>query len=160
MCAGRRHQIIDRGEILLGLKFSGIAPRRQAFGWSRGKCPAILAVAATLGAANSLYAVIDGRRRELATLRALGFRAGPIVASVLTESILLALPGALLSTGLAWLLFNGLAASPFGFAFHMAVTVPVTALGICWSLAMGLLGGLFPAVKSVCVPVTAGLQTV
>jgi putative ABC transport system permease protein len=120
----------------------------------------ILAVAATLGAANSLYAVIDGRRRELATLRALGFRAGPIVASVLTESILLALPGALLGTGLAWLLFNGLAASPFGFTFHMAVTVPVATLGICWSLAMGLLGGLLPAVKAACVPVTVGLRAV
>ena len=38
----------------------------------------IMAVAATLGAANSLYAMVDGRRRELATLRAIGFRAGPV----------------------------------------------------------------------------------
>jgi ABC-type antimicrobial peptide transport system permease subunit len=55
----------------------------------------IMAIAATLGAVNSLYAIVDSRRRELATLRAIGFGSGPIVASVLYEATLLALPGAL-----------------------------------------------------------------
>ncbi|MFX9058059.1 ABC transporter permease, partial [Acinetobacter baumannii] len=52
----------------------------------------IMAAAATLGAANSLYAVVDQRRRDIATLRALGFRSSPIVAAILTESTLLAVP--------------------------------------------------------------------
>ena len=120
----------------------------------------IVAVAATLGAANSLYAVIDGRRKELATLRAIGFRATPVVASILTESILLALPGALLGTGLAWLLFNGFAASPLGFTLHMAVTAPVAALGISWSLAMGVFGGLLPALQAARVPITVAMRDV
>jgi len=120
----------------------------------------IMAVAATLGAANSLYAVVDGRRRELATLRALGFRGGPVAASILTESILLAIPGALLGVGLAWLLFNGLTASPFGFTFHLAVTATVSIIGICWALAMGLLGGVLPAVRAVNVPVTVALRAI
>ncbi len=59
----------------------------------------IMALAATVGAANSLYAIVDGRRRELATLRALGFDSVAIVASMLLESIVLALPGALLGAG-------------------------------------------------------------
>src|ERR1700749_828560 len=67
----------------------------------------ILAVAATIGAANSLYAIVDSRRRELATLRAVGFNGAPIVASIVVESILLALPGALIGAVVAWLLFNG-----------------------------------------------------
>jgi len=86
-----------------------------------------MAVAATLGAANSLYAVVDGRRRELATLRALGFRGFTIIASMMTEAILVSLPGALLGVGLAWLLFNGLTASPFGVTFQLAVTAALRA---------------------------------
>src|SRR5579863_7860080 len=61
----------------------------------------IMALAATLGAANSLYAIVDSRRRELATLRAIGFGTAPVVASILAESILWALPGALLGCALA-----------------------------------------------------------
>jgi putative ABC transport system permease protein len=118
----------------------------------------VMAVAATLGAANSLYAVVDGRRRELATLRALGFRAFPIIASMMTEAILLSLPGALLGVGLAWLLFNGLPASPFGLSFQLAVTAPIAAVGICWALVMGLLGGVLPALRAARVPVTAALR--
>jgi len=121
---------------------------------------AIMAIAATLGAANSLYAVVDGRRRELATLRALGFRGGAVVASVLTESILLAVPGALLGAGLAWVLFNGLTASPFGFTFHLAVTAPIAIVGIIWALVMGLIGGFLPAIRAARVPVTVALRAI
>jgi putative ABC transport system permease protein len=120
----------------------------------------IMAVAATLGAANSLYAVVDGRRRELATLRALGFGAVPVVASILTESILLAVPGALLGAALAWVLFNGFTASPFGFTIHLAVTASVATIGVFWALAMGLLGGLVPAFRAARVPVTVALRAI
>jgi putative ABC transport system permease protein len=119
---------------------------------------AIMAVAATIGAANSLYAIVDGRRRELATLCALGFTPGPIITSILAESILLALPGALLGVGLAWLLFNGFTASPFGFSFQLAVTAPIAALGTAWALGIGILAGLLPALKAARLPVTTALR--
>ncbi|WP_116809994.1 ABC transporter permease [Steroidobacter cummioxidans] len=119
---------------------------------------AIMAVAATIGAANSLYAIVDSRRRELATLCALGFTPGPIITSILAESILLALPGAFIGVGLAWLLFNGFTASPFGFSFQLAVTAPIAGLGIAWALGMGLVGGLLPALKAARMPVTTALR--
>jgi putative ABC transport system permease protein len=118
----------------------------------------ILAIAATIGAANSLYAVVDSRRRELATLRAVGFGGAPVVASTLSEAVLLAIPGALIGAGLAWLLFDGRAASPFGFQFHLAVTAPLALAGIVWALVMGVIGGLAPAVRAVRVPVTVALR--
>jgi putative ABC transport system permease protein len=121
---------------------------------------AIMAVAATFGAANSLYAIVDGRRRELATLGALGFTPGPIITSILAESILLAFPGALIGVGLAWLFFNGFTASPLGFSFHLAVTLPIAALGVAWALAMGIVGGLLPALKAARVPVTTALRAI
>src|SRR6266404_3044615 len=80
---------------------------------------AILAVAATIGAANSLYAVVDSRRLELATLRAIGFQSWLVAAAMLTEAMVWALPGALIGAALAWLFFNGRAASTFGFQFHL-----------------------------------------
>jgi putative ABC transport system permease protein len=119
---------------------------------------AIMAVAATIGAANSLYAIVDSRRRELATLCALGFTPGPIVTSILAESAALALPGAFIGVGLAWLLFNGFTASPFGFSFQLAVTPSIAALGIAWALGMGLVGGLLPALKAAHLPVTTALR--
>jgi putative ABC transport system permease protein len=118
----------------------------------------ILAVAATIGAANSLYALVDARQRELATLRAVGFRSGPVMASMLSEAILLAIPGALIGTGLAWLFFSGLAASPFGFGLHLVVTPRIAALGTGWALCMGVIGGLLPAVRAARVPVTVALR--
>jgi putative ABC transport system permease protein len=118
----------------------------------------IMAIGATLGAVNSLYAIVDSRRRELATLRAIGFGSAAIVVSTLFESILLALPGALLGGILAWALFNGLSASPFGYSFQLAVTPSLAVLGIVWALGMGLVGGLLPALRAARVPVTTVLR--
>jgi putative ABC transport system permease protein len=120
----------------------------------------IMALGATLGAVNALYAVVDSRRRELATVRALGFGPGPIVASILVESIVLAVPGALLGSALAWLLFNGLAASPLGYSLRLAVTPSLIVLGILWALGMGVLGGVLPAVRAAQMPVTTALRAI
>jgi putative ABC transport system permease protein len=61
---------------------------------------------------------------------------------------------------LAWCLFNGLAASPFGYSIQLAVTQPLALLGILWALVMGLLGGLLPAVRAARVPVTTALRAI
>ena len=119
---------------------------------------AIMAIGGTLGAINSLYAIVDSRRRELATLRAIGFRPGTIVAATLCESMLLAVPGALLGAALAWVLFNGLSASPFGYSFRLEVTPALALLGVIWALIMGLIGGILPALRAARVPVTTALR--
>jgi putative ABC transport system permease protein len=80
------------------------------------------------------------------------------VASIIAESILLALPGALLGAGLAWLFFNGLSASPFGFSFQLAVTPFLALLGVAWALGMGAVGGFLPALRAARVPVTTALR--
>jgi putative ABC transport system permease protein len=118
----------------------------------------IMALAATIGAANSLYAIVDGRRRELAILRAVGFNSSPIIASVVSESILLALPGAFLGALVAWLLFNGMLASPLGASFHMAVTPSLALLGLGWALCIGVIAGLLPALRAARVPVSAAMR--
>jgi putative ABC transport system permease protein len=120
----------------------------------------IMAIGGTLGAVNSLYAIVDSRRRELATLRAIGFRPGTIVASTLCESMLLALPGALIGAALAWVFFSGLSASPFGYSFQLDVTPALVLTGVIWALVMGFIGGILPAVRAARVSVTAALRAV
>lgn len=118
----------------------------------------IMAIGATFGAVNSLYSIVDARRRELATLRAIGFGSTAIVAATLVESTLLALPGALLGAAAAWLLFHGMAVSPFGFSFRLDVTPRLAEIGIAWALLMGFVGGLLPALRAARVPVTTALR--
>jgi len=118
----------------------------------------IMAAGATLGAMNSLYAIVDARRQEFATLRSLGFGGAAIASSIVCESMLLAVPGALLGAALAWLFFNGLSASPFGFSFQLVVTPPLALLGIVWALGMGLLGGILPSIRAARVPLTTALR--
>lgn len=120
----------------------------------------VMGFGATLGSINSLFAIVDSRRRETATLRAMGFGSRAVVAAVLAESLVLSLPGAFLGAALATVLFNGLAASPFGVTFNLAVTPSVVALGIAWSLAMGAIGGVLPAWRASRVPVTEALRAI
>jgi putative ABC transport system permease protein len=93
-------------------------------------------------------------------LRAIGFKSGPVILAVLLESMLLSLPGAVLGSVLAWWLFNGLAASPLGYSFQLSVTFSLAVLGIEWALAMGLLGGLLPALRAARMPVVTALRAI
>lgn len=123
----------------------------------------IMAIGALFGALNTMYAAVSTRAREIATLRALGFGGGAIVASVLLEALLLAVLGGVLGGGLAWLLFNGYTVSTLGanfsqVAFDFRVTGELLAQGIAWSLAIGFIGGLLPAWRAARQPVTTALR--
>ncbi len=118
----------------------------------------VMASGAVFGALNSLYASVDSRRRELATLRAIGFSGGPILVSVLIEGMALALPGALIGSAIAWALFNGNVVSPAGLIFRLTVTPHVVWVAIVWALVIGLIGASLPALRAVRVPVATALR--
>ena len=118
----------------------------------------IMAVGAACGALTTLYAAVDARRREIATLRAIGFSGGAVAASVLIEALLLAIPGVLIGLGLAALAFNGHGIETAGVAFKATVTPSVAAAGVIVALAIGLVGGLPPAIRSASLPVAEALQ--
>ncbi len=119
---------------------------------------AIMALGATLGAVNALYSIVDARRRELATLRAIGFSSAAVVLTTLVEASLLALPGALLGAALAWLFCHDMTVSPFGYSFQLSVTPRLAAIGIGWALVMGFVGGLLAAERAARVPITTALR--
>ena len=124
---------------------------------------AIMAFGALFGALNTMYSAVSTRTAEIGTLRAIGFGAAPVIASVMAEAMLLSLAGGLLGAGIAWLLFNGYSVSTLGsnftqIAFNFAVTPALVAQGLAWALGIGFVGGLFPAVRAARLPVTAALR--
>lgn len=123
----------------------------------------IMAIGAVFGALNSMYAAVASRTREIATLRAVGFRATPVVVSVMLETMLLALLGGVLGAAVAWVLFDNYTASTLGanftqIVFAFQVSPELLWRGLKWALAMGLLGGLFPALRAARMSVTEGLR--
>src|SRR5690242_11606436 len=97
---------------------------------------AVMGSGAIFGALNSLYGSVDARRRELATLRAIGFNGGPIILSVLLEGMVLALPGAFLGAAIAWALFNGNVVDVAGLIFKLTVTPHLLAVSIVWAIVI------------------------
>ncbi|MFA6229668.1 MAG: ABC transporter permease [Rhodanobacter sp.] len=123
----------------------------------------IMAIGAVFGALNTMFAAIAARSREIATLRAIGFRGVPVVVSVLLETMLLALLGGVLGGMVTWLVFNGYTASTLGsnfsqVVFQFKVSPELLWTGIKWAMAIGFIGGLFPAVRAARLPVSAALR--
>jgi putative ABC transport system permease protein len=118
----------------------------------------VMAVGAVFGAINTMYSAVDARARQIATLRAIGFGGTAVVISVMVESLLLAIPGALLGVAIAWLLFNGRAISSLGLTFPLAVTPGLLGLAVVWALAIGLIGGLAPSIRAARLPVATALR--
>jgi len=123
----------------------------------------IMAIGAVFGALNTMYAAVAGRAREIATMRALGFRGLPVVVAVMLETMLLALAGGVLGAAIAWAVFNGYTVSTLGsnfsqVVFQFRVAPPLLWSGLKWALGIGLIGGLFPALRAARLPVTEALR--
>lgn len=124
----------------------------------------IMAVGAVFAALNTMYTAVSSRTVEIATLRALGFGSLPVVVSVMIEALLLALVGGCGGGLIVYLLFDGYTASTLNSSsfsqvvFDFAVTPQLLQMGISWALALGLVGGLFPALRAARLPITTALR--
>jgi putative ABC transport system permease protein len=124
----------------------------------------LMAIGATFGALNTMYTAVSARTREIATLRAIGFKAAPVVTSVLIESLCLAMAGGLIGSGAAYLAFDGLQTATMNWssfsqvAFAFAVTPALLLMGTIYASVIGLIGGLFPAIRAACMPVADALR--
>jgi putative ABC transport system permease protein len=113
----------------------------------------IMAVGAVFGAANTMYAAIGARTREIATLLVLGFGPGSVLVSFVVESVIIAVIGGLVGCVFA-LPMNGITSSTTNFqsfsemAFQFRITPQILAQGVIFSAILGLVGGFFPALKA------------
>ena len=127
----------------------------------------IMAIGAVFSALNTMYSAVSARLREIATLRAIGFGATAMVVSVLAEALLLACLGGVIGAAVAWLFFNGntvnsSAGGPAAgqLVFDLTVSPGLIAVGIVWACAIGLVGGLFPAIRAARLPVATALRAI
>jgi len=123
----------------------------------------VMGVGAIFGALNTMYSAVAERSREIATMRALGFGVGSVVASFVVEALCLALVGGLLGC-IAVLPLNGLTTGTMNWqtfshlAFAFSVTPPLLLAGLAFALLMGLIGGVPPALRAARQPVAAALR--
>jgi len=123
----------------------------------------VMAFGAVFGALNTMYSAVADRGREIATMRALGFGGPSVVFSFLIEALLISFVGGVLGC-LAVLRLNGLTTSTINFqtfsnlAFAFKITPDLLLMGIGFALAMGVFGGIFPAIRAARLPVATALR--
>jgi putative ABC transport system permease protein len=122
-----------------------------------------MAFGALAGALNTMYSSVAARSRDIATLRAIGYGGFSTFVGTLVEAMALATIGGVLGAAFAYLFFDGLTASTMGgnftqvvFSFHLTPKLIVE--GVLLALVVGLIGGLFPAVRAARLPIVEGLQ--
>ncbi len=113
---------------------------------------------AAFGATNTLYAAVQARTAEIGTLRALGFSRATILGSFLIESLSVALLGFVLGGALAWGLGRLLSYLLGGVGFasqtfttnviQLRVGLADLAMALGLALFIGLVGGIFPALRA------------
>ncbi|HWW60552.1 MAG TPA: ABC transporter permease [Thermoanaerobaculia bacterium] len=124
----------------------------------------LMGLGALFGALNTMYTAVSARAREIATLEALGFGGLAIMISVLAEALLLAAIGGVLGAALAYFAFDGYKAATLNWqtfsqvAFAFDVTPQLMISAIEYALVIGLLGGLFPAIRAARLPVAVALR--
>jgi putative ABC transport system permease protein len=127
-----------------------------------GSIGVLMGLGAIFGALNTMYSAVSTRTREIATLRALGFGASPVIVSVLAEAMLLAAAGGIIGGVFAYIGFNGIRASTMnGFnqmTFAFAVTPQLLLQGILYALLLGFIGGLLPSLRAARMGITEGLR--
>ncbi len=124
----------------------------------------LMGIGAVFGSLNTMYAAVAARTREIAMLRAIGFGSAPVVVSVLAEALVLAVIGGTAGALLAYVAFNGFKTSTMNWqsfsmvTFAFAVTPALLVQGVVYSVVMGLVGGLFPAIRAARLPIVAALR--
>jgi putative ABC transport system permease protein len=144
--------------------FSGQTKQfRKTIGFLAAVVTIIMGLGAVFAALNSMYAAVAARGKEIATLRAIGFRGMPVVTSVMIEALLLALAGGALGALIAYSLFNNLSVSTLGqsftqVVFNFKVTPQLVARGLIIAIIIGMIGGLMPALRAARLSVSASLR--
>jgi putative ABC transport system permease protein len=152
---------------------------RQASGLSRlitrlgSFFTVMMAAAAIFGAMSTLLVMLEERRFQIAMLRAFGYPHGIVFSAVLLEGSILGCIGGMLGVVVVHFSLNGYAASTLGLGphmdisnstpqvfFHFLVTPPIMAQAVLCAILMGLLGGLYPALRASRMPIASALRDV
>lgn len=124
----------------------------------------IMAMGAIFVALNTMYSSVASRSREIGTLKALGFGPLPVSISIVIESACLSLLGGVIGLIVVYLIFNGLTVSTLNGAsfsqvvFSFALTGKLWLQGVIAAMGIGLVGGIFPAIRGARMPIASSLR--
>jgi putative ABC transport system permease protein len=123
----------------------------------------IMGVGAVFGAMNTMYAIVAARTREIGTLRALGFSRRAILFAFVIESMFLAVIAGVVGCVLALPMHGfstgtGQTQSFSEIAFDFRITPAIVVGAMIFAVAMGVVGGLLPALRAARLPITSALR--
>jgi putative ABC transport system permease protein len=134
----------------------------RIFGWS---LTIIFSLGAIIGAMITMYAAVATRTGEIGTLRALGFRRTSILIAFLMESLILGFTGGctglFLASFMQFITISTMNFQTFSeLAFSFTLTFEIMYKAILFSLIMGLVGGVLPAIRASRMYIVDALRTV
>ena len=124
-----------------------------------------MSIGAVFAAMNTMYAAVGARTREIGTLRVLGYRRKSILLGFLLEGALLALIGGVLGCIFS-LVFNGWSVGTLSFetfsetVFDFRITPMLIAQGMAFSVVVGLVGSVLPAIRAARLPIISALKAI
>jgi len=133
----------------------------RIFGWS---LTIIFSLGAVIGAMITMYAAVATRTAEIGTLRALGFRRRSILLAFLMESLLLGLAGGgvglFLASFMQLITISTMNFQTFSeLAFNFTLTFDIVYKAILFSIIMGFIGGVLPAIRASRMYIVDALRT-
>jgi putative ABC transport system permease protein len=123
----------------------------------------VMVIGAVFAAINTMYGAVAARTREIGVARSIGFGAAPVAVGVLVESVLLSLLGGIVGVVAIRLALNGMQTNTnflgdTQFAFSLVVPPALMLQGVLWAVAIGLLGGVLPALRAGRLPIVEALR--
>jgi len=123
----------------------------------------IMAIGAIFAVANTMYAAVDGRRREIAMLRTIGFARHSILIAFVVESLLICVTAC--AAGLAVsVVVNGSRQDFLSdttwtvLAYELRITPRIAAAALLVATLVGVIGALVPAVRAARIRVIEALR--
>ena len=125
----------------------------------------IFSMGATIGAMITMYAAVANRTAEIGTLRAIGFQSRSILLAFLIESLILSLiggcAGLILASCMQFITVSTLNIQTFSeLAFSFRMTPQIVSQSLMFSLLMGLIGGMLPAIRAARLKIVDALRAV
>ncbi len=112
-----------------------------------------------IGVMNTMLMAVLERTREIGVLRALGWRRRRVLGMIMRESALLGILGGLVGIGIAFSIGYGLSRAPLvGDALTLVWELDIFVRAIGIALALGILGGIYPAVRATYLQPVEALQ--
>jgi putative ABC transport system permease protein len=137
--------------------YSKLSATNQQFLYAIVFVAAIMSVGGIFGVMNTMFAAISQRTRDIGVLRIIGFKPWQVLASFFVESLWIALAGGALGCAIGFLA-DGYTASSIvsggqggggkSVVFKLTVDSQIVAVGMIFTLAMGGIGGLLPALSA------------